>query len=179
MVLADSHRISPVPWYSGTSQGHSSYTYRAITFFGAAFQAASISTSGPIREPYNPDAAETTPVWAVPRSLATTWGITVVFSSSGYLDVSVLRVSFHAPMYSARDDRSSTCRVAPFGNPRIKARLQLPVAYRSLSRPSSPIHAKASSIRPSLLKLCHFTRHEPSPFNALVNSILFYSRYAS
>jgi hypothetical protein len=36
--------------------------------------------------------ALTTQVWAVPRSLATTCGITVVFSSSGYLDVSVLRV---------------------------------------------------------------------------------------
>ena len=134
----------------------------------------------PLCKPYNPDAAETTPVWAVPLSLATTWGITVVFSSSGYLDVSVLRVSFHAPMYSVRDDRSSTCRVAPFGNSRINARLQLPATYRSLSRPSSPIHAKASSIRPSLLKLCHFTWHEPSPlYNALVNSILYiYSRYA-
>ena len=32
-------------------------------------------------------------VWANPRSLATTCGITVVFSSSGYLDVSVPRVS--------------------------------------------------------------------------------------
>ena len=31
-------------------------------------------------------------VWAIPRSLATTWGVTVVFLSSGYLDVSVRRV---------------------------------------------------------------------------------------
>jgi hypothetical protein len=32
-------------------------------------------------------------VWAVPRSLATTWGITFVFFSYGYLDVSVPCVS--------------------------------------------------------------------------------------
>ena len=32
------------------------------------------------------------PVWALPRSLAATYGITFVFSSSGYLDVSVHRV---------------------------------------------------------------------------------------
>ena len=32
-------------------------------------------------------------VWAVPLSLATTYGITIVFSSSGYLDVSVPRVT--------------------------------------------------------------------------------------
>ena len=34
--------------------------------------------------PYYPDRAGTPSVWAVPRSLATTKGITVVFSSSGY-----------------------------------------------------------------------------------------------
>ena len=32
-------------------------------------------------------------VWAIPRSLAATRGITIVFYSSGYLDVSVHRVS--------------------------------------------------------------------------------------
>ena len=41
---------------------------------------------------YNPKIAVTTLVWANPRSLATTNGITFVFFSSGYLDVSVLRV---------------------------------------------------------------------------------------
>ncbi|CAN0222418.1 unnamed protein product [Chrysoparadoxa australica] len=31
--------------------------------------------------------------------------------------------------------------VAPFGNPRITVLLQLPAAYRSFTRPSSPLHA--------------------------------------
>ena len=31
-------------------------------------------------------------VWAVPRSLATTWGVSIDFLSCGYLDVSVPRV---------------------------------------------------------------------------------------
>ena len=35
--------------------------------------------------------------------------------------------------------------VSPFGNPRIKAYSQLPMAYRSVSRPSSPLCAKAST----------------------------------
>ena len=39
------------------------------------------------------------------------------------------------------DDRPSACRVVPFGNPRIKGHLRLPAAYRSLSRPSSPVRA--------------------------------------
>ena len=34
-------------------------------------------------------------------------------------------------------------RVSPFGNPRIKAFRRLLVAYRSLTRPSSPVYAKA------------------------------------
>ncbi len=36
--------------------------------------------------------------------------------------------------------------VAPFGNRRIKGYSHLPDAYRSVSRPSSPVHAKASII---------------------------------
>jgi hypothetical protein len=68
--------------------------------------------------------------WAVPRSLAATEGISIDFSSSGYLDVSVPRVSFTYPMYSGRDDHRSG-RVSPFGNLRIKACLPAP---RSLSQ---------------------------------------------
>ena len=39
-----------------------------------------------------------------------------------------------------------TMGVSPFGNPRIEAYLQLPVAYRSLSRPSSAPDAKAFTL---------------------------------
>ena len=39
-------------------------------------------------------------------------------------------------------------RVAPFGNPRIYARLRLPEAFRRLPRPSSASGAKASTVRP-------------------------------
>ena len=49
------------------------------------------------------------------------------------------------------DDIPSVYRVAPFGNLRIKGYLHLPEAYRSLSRPSSPLRAKASAMRPYLL----------------------------
>ena len=43
------------------------------------------------------------------------------------------------------------CWVPPFGNPRIEGRLRLPGAYRSLPRPSSASHAKASAVRPRYL----------------------------
>ena len=42
-------------------------------------------------------------------------------------------------------------RVAPFGYLRINACLPLPVAFRSLPRPSSPSDAKASVVRPYTL----------------------------
>src|SRR6266852_853241 len=44
-------------------------------------------------------------------------------------------------------------RVSPFGNPGITACLQLPQAYRSLPRPSSPPCAKASTVRSYALDL--------------------------
>lgn len=53
------------------------------------------------------------PVWAIPFSLATTQGITVVFFSSAYLDVSVQRVG------SLSSAASSMRRVVPFGYLRI------------------------------------------------------------
>ena len=45
------------------------------------------------------------------------------------------------------------CRVSPFGNLRIKGCLHLPIAYRSMPRPSSPLVAKAS-IRCSYQDTC-------------------------
>ena len=89
----------------------------------------------PMSRSYNPDGAETPSVWATSRSLATTNEITIVFSSSGYLDVSVPRVSLLA------DNCPSDSWVAPFGNPRIEPYVPVPADYRSLSRPSSPLRA--------------------------------------
>ena len=84
---------------------------------------------------YTPVIAGTTTVWASPISLAATLGITLVFSSSAYLDVSVQRVNF------LTDNIPSVCWVAPFGYLRIKKYVPLPVAFRSLSRPSSSLRA--------------------------------------
>ena len=88
------------------------------------------------------------PVWPLPRSLATTSGISVDVSSSPYLDVSVQAVPFAYLFDSVYDDRVLLCRVSPFGNPRIEGCFHLPVAYRRLLRPSSAPSAKAFSLRP-------------------------------
>ena len=86
-------------------------------------------------------------VCPLPRSLATTGGISVDFSSSPYLDVSVQAVPHVHLFDSTHADRVLLCRVSPFGHLRIKAYVQLPAAYRSLSRPSSALDAKAFPLR--------------------------------
>ena len=49
------------------------------------------------------------------------------------------------------DDTSSSYRVSPFRHLRIKDYLHLPAAFRSLSRLSSALSAKASTLRSFLL----------------------------
>ena len=80
--------------------------------------------------------------WPIPRSLATTDGISIDFFSSGYLDVSVLRVASLNLCIQFKVTHKSW--VFPFGNFRIKAFIQLPETYRSITRPSSTFSAKAS-----------------------------------
>ena len=94
MVPAHSHRVSRVPWYSGSCRAGSDFGYGALTLFGRLSQCRSPVLAGslPQSEPRN----ARIPVWALPLSLAATHGIDVSFSSSGYLDVSVPRVPLHA-----------------------------------------------------------------------------------
>ena len=70
-----------------------------------------------------------------------------------FLFLEVLRCfsSLRSPLYLSTDNYPSGNWVVPFGNPRIKGYLLLPQAYRSLSRPSSPPRAKASTRRPNFL----------------------------
>ena len=68
--------------------------YGAFTRYGAVFQAASTSSLNLFVSPTTPE-QRIDQVWANPLSLATTYGITIVFSSSRYLDVSVPRVFSH------------------------------------------------------------------------------------
>ena len=69
--------------------------------------------------------------------------------------------SLRTPMDSVHDDRSSSCRVPPFRHPRLNGYLLLPAAFRSLSRLSSALSAKASALCPILLDLS-FPHHVAS-----------------
>ena len=91
----------------------------------------------------------TAPVWALPRSLATTGGIIVIFSSSGYLDVSVHRVPhvwlwIHHTLtegFSAGFPHSDIC-----GSQCICHSPQLFAAYHVFHRLSVPRHPPCALI---------------------------------
>jgi hypothetical protein len=140
VVPPASRPITRVGRYSGTPlRLASGVAYRALTVSGAPFQGTSAAFACRVRGSYNPAAPEGSTVWAVPGSLAATSGISVDFSSSGYLDVSVPRVRSSCEVTGL-----APRRVSPFGHPRITACVPLPLAYRSLPRPSSPPCAQAS-----------------------------------
>ena len=127
---------------------HSDFGYGTCTLYGHAFNRVLLSSFLPCRGPTTPVQG---PVWAAPLSLAATRGITLVFFSSGYLDVSVPRVPLHDLCIQSRMTADDGCRVPPFGHRRVVASLQLADAFRSLARPSSLWSGQASSVRPSLL----------------------------
>ena len=145
MVPPVSHRVSRVQWYSGSSLAGFAFRLRDYHPLWLAFPYHSAKLScccvSPQPRRINP------PVWPLPRSLATTSGISVDFSSSPYLDVSVQAVPRVRLFDSTHADRVLLCRVSPFGNLRVKAYVQLTAAYRSLSRPSSAPDAKAFPLR--------------------------------
>ena len=94
-----------------------------------------------------PNPGDKSPVWALSFSLAATQEIDVSFSSSGYLDVSVPRVPFRTLWIGVR---MTEVRSAGFPHSEIHGScgyLLLTVAYRSLSRLSSALSAKASALR--------------------------------
>ena len=140
-----SHGVSRVPRYSGTRLTEISFRLRVSHPLWMAFPYHSTNLFrrcvGPQPRRINP------PVWPLPRSLATTCGISVDVFSSPYLDVSVQAVPYVRLFDSTHADWILSSRVTPFGNLRIKGYLLLPEAYRSLSRPSSAPDAKAFPLR--------------------------------
>ena len=141
-----SHRVSRVRRYSGFSLSISSFAYGTLTLYGWLSHAIQLDSIDHDASP-NPENPERLSVWPPPRSLATTSGISVDVFSCPYLDVSVQGVPLTYLFYSVCDTGVLLQCVATFGNLRIEAYLQLPEAYRSLSRPSSAPDAKAFPLR--------------------------------
>ena len=145
MVPPASHRISRVPRYSGTSCLSSPSPTRlslSLVTLSNAFESAIVE----LWRPATPSVRRPS-VWPLPFSLATTKGIEFSFFSSGYLDVSLPRVPLVYLWIQYTMSAHYDGRVSPFGYLRLNAYLRLPVAFRSLSRPSSAISALASTLR--------------------------------
>ena len=96
MVPPHSHRVSRVQWYSGYSLLFFPFAYETFTLCGGPSHALLLGSN--IHFAVLTPAIFLQPVWPLPRSLATTCGISVDFFSSPYLDVSVQAVP-HAHLW--------------------------------------------------------------------------------
>ena len=90
MVPAHSHKISRVSWYSGYCRPSVLFEYVALTLFGRSFQDPSSEVFGGLYSPNPSVQAHWFRLFRVRSPLLTESHF--VFSSSGYLDVSVHRV---------------------------------------------------------------------------------------
>ena len=146
MVPPCSDQVSRVWPYSGSCAAAFVFTYVTLTLFGGPSHTLrlTIAVLKAVRTPkvFLPS------VWPLPRSLATTYGISVDVSSSPYLDVSVQAVPSVHLWIQCTVTVHEHRRVAPFRDPWIKGCLLLPKAFRSLPRLSSAPSAKAFTLRP-------------------------------
>lgn len=170
MVLPDSPRVPRVPGYSGAlHRSFTAFTYRALT------------VSGGVSQPLRLAIKFLTP-WRGARSpVRSHKGLLLCVQPPIRNGCSLARMRFRLfPVRSPLLGKSSLLsfppvtkmvqftgcppgvnlvtghhsrRVSPFGNPGIKACLQLPQAFRRLLRPSSASGPKASTLRRSLLSL--------------------------
>ena len=146
MVPADSRKVSPASRYSGYPPLRSPYAYRPFTSYGAAFQAASTLACFDCAGPTTPR--------PVDHGLGSSpFARHYLGNHYCFLFLRVLRC-FSSPGLPpppmAENTMPSTWWVAPLGDLRMILYVPIPAAFRSLSRPSSPLRAKASSIRPFL-----------------------------
>ena len=75
-----------------TAKLQNDFVYGTFTLYGPLSSGFHFHLFLLRRGPTTPWDAETTMVWALARSLATTYAIIIIFSSYGYLDVSVPHV---------------------------------------------------------------------------------------
>ena len=144
MVPQYSVRIPRVRTYFGYCQSTLDFAYETITPYGCASH--HIRLSAAIQFTVHNPRCISTPGLAS-SAFARHYSRNLVW----FLFLSLLRCfssggSLYIPMYSVCNHYASHNEVSPFGYLRIKAYLQLPAAFRSLSRPSSASDAKAFTL---------------------------------
>ena len=146
MVPPSSDQVSRVWPYSGSCAALSVFTYVVLTLSDRPSHAVRL-TDQVLKAVRTPEVF-LLPVCPLPRSLATTYGISFDVSSSPYLDVSVQAVPFQYLWIQYWIMEYELHWVAPFRYLRINGCLLLPEAFRSLPRLSSAPSAKAFTLRP-------------------------------
>ena len=145
MVPPTSHKVSRVSWYFGYCSSLFVFPYGAFTLSGRLSQYRSGNSE------YN--LLQSLTLQCTHRSLGS-FPFARRYSGNRcfFLFLRLLRC-FSSPgslpyvMDWRMDDWSPSSRVSPFRHLRIKDYLHLPAAFRSLSRLSSALSAKASTLR--------------------------------
>ena len=168
MVLPTSHKVPRVSWYSGYCSLRMDFGYGAFTLSGWLSQ-----NHSPIQSAHLPQSM--TPACTHAGLGSSHFARRYSGNRCFFLFLRVLRCfsspgSPHAPMDSVHDDGGLLRRVSPFRDRWLTGYLLLPSAYRSLSRLSSALSAKASALRPSSLDLCMSTSDNSSEMAASCSS---------
>ena len=151
MVPPTSHKVSRVSWYFGYCLSLFVFPYGAFTLSGRLSQYRSGNSE------YN--LLQSLTLQCTHRSLGS-FPFARRYSGNRcfFLFLRLLRCfsspgSPCIPMDSVCSNRGLLGQVSPFRNPRVNGYLLLTAAYRSLSRLSSALSAKASTLCSSLLDL--------------------------
>ena len=151
MVPAHSDKVSRVSSYSGYRSVSSSFAYGAFTLSGRLSQNRSVRIGRSFLQSLTPECTHS-------GLASSAFARRYLRNRCFFLFLRLLRC-FSSPgsppcvMDWRMDDWSLSSRVSPFRDPWIKGYLLLPMAFRSLSRLSSALSAKASALCSFLLDL--------------------------
>ena len=145
MVPPTSHKVSRVSWYSGSCRLCPVFRYGAFTLSGRLSQNRSLNLSQWFMQSVTPAC---THAGLGSFHFARRYSGNRVF----FLFLRLLRCfsspgSLRTAMYSPHGTGSSFRWVSPFRHLRVSGYLLLTAAFRSLSRLSSALSAKASTLR--------------------------------
>ena len=139
-----SHKVPRVSWYSGSCSLSTDFAYGAFTLSGWLSQNHSAIRSTHLLQSVTPlcthnglGSSHFARRYSGNRCFFLFLRVLRCFSSPG---------SLHTPMYSVHDDGGLLRQVSPFRNRWVNGYLLLTIAYRSLSRLSSALSAKASAL---------------------------------
>ena len=157
MVPAYSHKVSRVSWYSGFCCPYLPFAYGAFTLYGRSFQDRSANRKHNVCSP-NPG-VHALRFGLFPFRSPLLWKSSFLSKKKLFFLFLRLLRCFSSPgslcntMDSCYSDGGLLRRVSPFRYPWIVGYLLLPMAFRSLSRLSSALSAKASTLRSFQLNL--------------------------